>query len=271
MLWILFVIDTLLIAAAGYVINDIMDKEADVQNKPDLQFIGDHGISKKSAWIYYALLVFIGFVIAFYIAYKIEKLALLSIYPFAVICLFLYSTNFKRKPLLGNIVVSIFCAFVPAIIWYAEFDSLRVLEKIDYEQYFTTVRIFIAYILFAFFSTMVREIIKDIEDVEGDKLASYRTLPIVAGIDRANVFSLFFCVVLICSYGLWFVGSTLNQQLLLGSLVTVFLIVPTLFILKQIYSAKHRVDYSRISKRLKYLMVVSLFIFLCIPLILDII
>ena len=76
-LWILFVIDTVLIAAAGYVINDIFDQGADKLNKPGKQYIGEGRLSAFRAWVYYIGLVFLGFAIAFYIAYQIDKMMLL--------------------------------------------------------------------------------------------------------------------------------------------------------------------------------------------------
>lgn len=264
-LWILFVVDTLLIAAGGYVINDILDQKADMLNKPGKLFMGKNGISSVKGWIYYFILVIIGFAIAFYIASRIDKLLLLSIYPTAVGFLFLYSKYFKRMPLLGNLVVSLFCAFVPAIIWYAEFDMVESLHSIDPRSYKLIVNVFIAYILFAFLSTFVREVIKDIEDVEGDQKSSYQTLPIQAGIGRANVVALFFSILLLLSYGFWFTGYIGNQLVYIGLVVLLGLIIPTCIIIRQIYLAKSQIDYSSISKRLKYLMISSLFIFLCIP------
>ncbi len=269
-LWILFVMDTVLIAAGGYVVNDLLDQKADALNKPEKQFIGNEGISPFAGWIFYLLLVVLGFGIAFYIAYQIDKLLLLSIYPAAVILLYLYSSHFKRMPLYGNIIVAIFCGFVPAIVWYAESDMIEALSTVNISHHKMIENVFVAYIIFAFFSTMVREIVKDIEDMEGDELSHYKTLPIVAGKERANVMALFFSILLLLSYGLWFVGYTGNQLIVIGSIVFLGLILPTMMIIRQIYRAKLQSDYSIISKRLKYLMIGSLFIFLCIPYILKI-
>lgn len=269
-LWILFVIDTVLIAAGGYVINDILDQKADEKNKPNKRFVGDGKISSIAAWVYYITLVLIGFGIAFFIALSIDKLLLLSIYPIAVGLLFLYSRYFKQMPLIGNLVVSIFCAFVPAIIWYAESEMVNSLFKLDNGKYHMIVNVFVAYIGFAFFSSFVREIIKDIEDVEGDRLSQYNTLPVNLGVQRANVIALFFSVLLLLSYGFWFVGYAGSQLLIIAAIVSFGLIIPTLLIIKQIYLAKMQSDYTLISKRLKYLMISSLFIFLCIPFILKI-
>ncbi|MEM9547304.1 MAG: geranylgeranylglycerol-phosphate geranylgeranyltransferase [Bacteroidota bacterium] len=264
-LWILFVLDTMLIAAGGYIINDIADIRADEINKPEKLFIGKGKLSLPRAWVYYIVLVVFGFAIAFYIAWKIEKMLLLSIYPVAVLLLYLYSFYFKRMPLLGNLVVSIFCAFVPAIIWYAEYDMVESIQSINNDYYTMVVNVFIAYIVFAFVSTLVREIIKDIEDVEGDLASDFSTLPIVLGKERARVVALFFSIFLLFSYGLWFRLNSEANLYVFSCIVLVGLILPTMSIIRQIYRAKQQADYSSISKRLKYLMIASLFIFLCIP------
>ena len=93
-LWWLFILDTILIAAGGYVINDIFDQQADFENKPENQFIGKNHLSVKMAWFYYFVLIATGFIIATYIAYEIEKPHLLLIYPAACALLFLYSYSF---------------------------------------------------------------------------------------------------------------------------------------------------------------------------------
>lgn len=267
-LWILFVVDTVLIAAGGYIVNDLMDQKADAYNKPEKIYIGPGKMNPVIGWGYYIFVVLIGFGIAYFIANKIGQLPLLAIYPVAVALLFLYSLYFKRLPLLGNLVVSIFCAFVPGIIWYAEFDLINFFSFFPNTWYDLLMHLFPAYISFAFLSTFVREIIKDIEDMDGDMKSSYRTLPIVAGVARAKVIAFFFGILLLCSYGFWFIGYARPAEIVLDIIIIIGLILPTLYILKQIYVARSTEEFAHISKLLKYLMIVSLFLFLCIPFIL---
>ena len=264
-LWLLFVIDTILIAAGGYVINDIMDIKVDSVNKPEDIFIGEKKISPQGGWIYYVALVLGGFVLALYIAITIDKIHLLFIYPLAVLLLYLYSSHFKRLPLLGNLVVGIFCAFVPGIIWYAEYDSINYYAGSANPQYELLMHLFPVYITFAFLSTMVREVIKDIEDLEGDAKYDFNTLPVVAGPERAKIIAFFFCIILLCTYFFWFTGFSTRADFIIAAIIVLGLMLPTAYILRKIHGARSTTDYSRISKLLKYLMIVSLFIFLCIP------
>jgi len=196
-LWMLFILDTILIAAGGYVVNDILDQKADLFNKPEHLFIGPGKISARVGWIYYVLIIGLGFWIAYYIASSIGELHLLIIYPVAVALLYLYSRYFKRMPLLGNIVVSTFCAFVPAIIWYAEHELVNSIANSHAYRYEFIVRYFSVYIGFAFLSTMVREIIKDMEDVEGDRASGFHTWPILRGMSSARFMAQFFGLLLL--------------------------------------------------------------------------
>ncbi|MFT4533990.1 MAG: 4-hydroxybenzoate polyprenyltransferase [Saprospiraceae bacterium] len=264
-LWWLFIIDTVLIAAAGYVINDIIDQKADQLNKPTRLYLGPSHLSEKSVWFYFGFLVLVGFMIALYIAYSIEKIHLLLIYPTAVGLLYLYSKSFKKLPLIGNLVVAIFCAFVPGIILYAEWDVLEVAKVSSPSEYEFIFGMFLSYLTFAFLSSLIRELVKDIEDIEGDKLVGYKTYPVVYGEKKAKVLCINVCLVLIISYGLWFLPFIAADFLgiIVGLISAIFFF--SLFILHRMIHANEKQDFSTISKWLKILMVLSLFVFLCIP------
>lgn len=264
-LWWLFIVDTVIIAGSGYIVNDIFDQNADAFNKPNNSYLGENGITIKTAWIYYSAFVLLGFIVAMFIAYSIGKLRLLIIYPLAVILLLLYSKYFKKLPLIGNIVVAIFCAFIPGIILYAEWDTIYFFEWGSEGERFSYLSLFAAYITFAFLSTMVREIVKDIEDIDGDKAVGIRTLPIVAGENIASSISLGFGVLLLASYGMLLLPYFTNESFPMGILAVGILSTLTLIILHRLYNANEKKDFSDVSKWIKILMVVALFIFLCIP------
>jgi len=199
----LFIIDTVLIAAGGYVINDIFDQQADQVNKPTKIFIGQDGLSIKQAKQYYWALVIIGFMIAALIAYTITKLHLLAIYPAAVAGLYFYSKSWKKMPYIGNLVVVLFCALVPGIVWYAEVDVINQLKMTKYSDWKFLTSLFTAYISFAALSTAAREMIKDIEDMEGDQLQGYQTAPIATSIGSVKAVIVITLSILLCSYYLW--------------------------------------------------------------------
>ncbi len=259
LIW-LFILDTVLIAAGGYIINDIKDIHTDRINKVTKTYLGPDKISLKTAWYYYAFIVVTGGIIAYYIAVSIGKPLLLIIYPIAVIMLYFYSTRWKMRPLTGNIVVSLFCAFVPGIIWYAESDGMSTLH----DQSPSWVLLFGAYILFGFLITLVREIVKDLEDIEGDKYAGHRTLPIAVGPERAKSLAVFTAILLISSYGFWLLALWRAGYIYSLVLVILCVLLPTLYVITILSSSRTKADFSRISQYLKVIMLVSLIVFITI-------
>lgn len=266
-LWWLFVLDTVLIAAAGYVINDVFDGAADRHNKPDRIFIDGIGLSHRAALCYYLALVLVGFLIATFIAIEIDELPLLCIYPIATLLLFLYSAAFKKLPLIGNLIVAIFCVFVPGIVLFAEWDKVVTLSNSKYQ---ILISVFIAYMSFAFLSTMVREIVKDIEDLSGDEMAAYRTLPVVAGANFSRWTAFFFCLLLLASYSLWIWPLPHAARAGAAWMVSILLLIPSLYVSVRVLLARTKSDYTHISKSLKIVMILSLIVFLCIPIFIKI-
>src|SRR5690606_29561780 len=118
-----------------------------------------------------------------------------------------YSTYFKQRVLIGNVIVSIFCAFVAGIVWFAERHTFAELQQQDVPLAWHVQLVLSFYLSFAFLSTMFREIIKDMEDVKGDDTLHCRTLPIVFGIRRAKWVAAFFGFVLLL--GLFYLSALL--------------------------------------------------------------
>ncbi|MFK8103668.1 MAG: geranylgeranylglycerol-phosphate geranylgeranyltransferase [Saprospiraceae bacterium] len=181
----LFVLSTLIIAAGGYLINDIVDLKIDQINKPEKMWIGKY-CSLAQAWQLYLGLSGLGLLLSLYLALHVGNLSLLLIYPVAVLLLYSYSMYLKKTALWGNLIVAIFCAFVPMIVLFAErsaYQELQLAAPIRASYCWT---LFGAYGVFAFCSTLFREIIKDLEDIKGDAAQGCKTLPIVAGVSIAK-------------------------------------------------------------------------------------
>ena len=164
--FLLLVCSTVLIAAGGYIVNDIEDVDIDARNKPEHKRIVGRVYSIQTAWQLYAFCTILGFLISLYLAFYVKDVIQLLIYPAAVGLLFAYSRWFKRQPLIGNLVVSFFCAFVAWVIFYAQDLSpiFKLFLKTHWLQSVTLT--FKGYAIFAFLSTLFREIIKDIEDAD---------------------------------------------------------------------------------------------------------
>ena len=169
----------LLIAAAGYVINDIYDIKADIINKPKKLYVSKF-ISKKRAWIFYVVLTSTGLILSIFFSQNSLEYVVFVGSP---IMLWLYSNYFKRIALLGNLVISFLAIFPIIMVYYVDYLSTNSdFDILNKNLYF----LISFYILFAFLSTFIREIIKDIEDMKGDYSLKMNTLPIVIRSKRAR-------------------------------------------------------------------------------------
>jgi 4-hydroxybenzoate polyprenyltransferase len=158
---------TILIAAAGYIINDYYDVKIDLINKPERVVIGK-SITRRYAIFFHTALSFLGVALGLLINWKVGAINFICAF-----LLWLYSNNLKRQPLIGNVVVSFLTGLSVFILVFL------------YEQFFPLV---VAYSLFAFFMTLIREVVKDMEDVKGDNSFGCKTLPIVWGIRKTKFF-----------------------------------------------------------------------------------
>ena len=244
-----FSLVTVLIAASGYLINDYFDFESDLSNNKKYR------LKNKTVYLsYYAIIVFIGFILSVYIAFSIGKVLLAGIYILAVAALYLYSAKWKKQALIGNVVVSLFSAFVILILLYAEKDFLATkseLFPVDTTQMFI-------YAGFAFLVSMVREIIKDIEDIGGDMAVGYRTLPIVYSLEVAKSIATIFGLALLVMITFWIYHLCLVMNYRLIVLSSIFLLVlPIVYVLSRLLFQK-TINPQHLSKVCKLHMIIGI-------------
>jgi 4-hydroxybenzoate polyprenyltransferase len=161
----LLTLSTLLVAAAGYIINDYYDVKIDLINKPDRVVVG-RSIGRRYALLLHSVFSVAGIAIGAYLSLWIGAVNLFSAW-----LLWLYSNTLKRKPFIGNVAVALLTGL-----------SILVVDALFYPHH----SLIWIYALFAFFMTLVREIVKDIEDLKGDNTFGCRTLPILIGIRRTK-------------------------------------------------------------------------------------
>ncbi|MEM1319787.1 MAG: geranylgeranylglycerol-phosphate geranylgeranyltransferase [Bacteroidota bacterium] len=249
----LFVLSTLIIAAGGYIINDLEDIEIDRINKPERMVIGKVISEQAGRRGYYGLNA-LGLALAIYLAIHVGQLGLALLFPAAVGLLWWYSVQLKRLPLWGNLTVAIFCAFVAGIVLFAERSAFAQLQQLSPERAAPIAQLFAAYLAFALLSTLFRELIKDIEDRSGDQQLDCRTLPILIGIRWAKIVSfllgcLLLLAVLYWSLRLWQIqGWTQLGYTALG------IICPLCLSLWWLQKAERKADFSRLSLLAKYIM-----------------
>ncbi len=195
-LFFMLALATVLIAAAGYIINDYFDVKLDLINKPKQLIIGK-SIKRRFAILWHIILNFFGIGLAALVAWRIGHPWLVLIQIGSAAFLWYYSVSFKKQVLVGNFIVALLTAMVPFTAAYYEiavmYDQIgehyndnigTMLFSIKYLLYWV-----IGYSAFAFLLTLIREIVKDIEDIEGDQAFNCKTLPIVFGITSAKRFA----------------------------------------------------------------------------------
>jgi 4-hydroxybenzoate polyprenyltransferase len=181
-------LSTVMIAAAGYAINDYFDVKMDKINKPD-EMVIDKGVKRRVAIGAHSVINVLAIGIALVISYMAGFWKLAVIHFICATGLWFYSTDFKRQFLIGNLVIALFTALVPLIVGvydlYAAYAHYSVfISDLSFKGAWLHV---LGVSFFAFFITLAREIIKDIEDVEGDKEYGCKTMPIVIGIGWSKV------------------------------------------------------------------------------------
>ena len=193
--FVLFVIATILITASGYIINDIYDIETDKINKPDKRIIQVH-LSESNAWKIYFSMIITGALISLYLAVQRNDLLYWFIYPVAIFLLYGYSRWFKGIPYVGNILVSLFCAAVPGIFYLSEASILIELKIKDLSSFLSLHGLLLSYVIFAFLTNLYREIVKDLQDEAGDKLANIHTAAVYYGKKNTKFVALFIALVI---------------------------------------------------------------------------
>lgn len=247
----LLILATVLIAAGGYVINDIFDQETDEVNKPNSRIIGTK-ISEATAYIIYASLTISGVACGFILANSVDHPNFAVVFVLIATLLYFYASTLKQMTLIGNIVVATLLAF--SVIIIGMFDIFPNTFDINRKQMTLAFAILLDYAKFAFIINLVREIIKDIQDVEGDATQDMKTLPIVIGVAKTRIIA-FILLLLPAIYLLFYTKSYLFENNLFYSLAYLlfFVIAPIIVCLVHVWNAKENKDYKFISQLLKWI------------------
>jgi len=193
----LLVLSTIMIAAAGNVINDYFDMRADRINKPNRVIVGKT-IKRRWAIIIHSALNVGAFAIAIYLGVRNHTFWYLFIHLITMNSLWFYSLFLKKQPLIGNFLIAGLTAMVPilcGIHFYVQQSLIwtQVESQTAFSYWFQALiedgHFIILLAFFAFVNNFAREIIKDMEDIDGDKKVGAKTLPIVSGMRSAKIWS----------------------------------------------------------------------------------
>jgi 4-hydroxybenzoate polyprenyltransferase len=255
--FVLLVAATVFITAGGYVINDYFDIKTDLINKGKV-IVGTK-IPRRQAMMWHNIFNIAGVALGFYISWKAGYIWFGTIFLVVSGLLYFYSASYKRQFLIGNIVVAIMTAMVPLLVaayeWPALYRYYSVnaikLPSINFIFYWVA-----GFSLFAFMTTLTREIIKDIEDFEGDTAFGRNTLPVVIGVLSAKIVSICLIVITVALlYISWyfFVNDTITLIYLSAAIV-----IPLLYVIYKVIISSTKLQIHSASSIMKVIMLTGL-------------
>lgn len=260
-LWLL-ITASVCIAAGGNIINDYFDINIDRINKPH-KLVVDKFITRRWVIFWHLVLSAAGIVCSVYVGMRLSHFWIGLANTICVLLLFIYSASLKKKFLVGNIVISALTAWTILVLLLPEYIMLVPAgNAVDvYDKIF---RLGILYAGFSFIISLVREVIKDMEDVEGDRRNGCKTMPIVWGYNASKVFVAVWLIVLIAilivaqiyviHFGWW----------LSISYAAITLIIPLIVIFIKLFTANSQKDFHQLSSYVKWVMlagILSMFFF----------
>lgn len=247
-------LSTVLIAGAGYIINDIFDVNIDEVNKPADKMVGKQ-ISLVRAQRFYWLLNISGIIAGFIAGILLDYVNFVFIYILSSLLLWFYSSAFKKMPLIGNLAIAFLSGISFYLLWIAELLNEGILFTPYYDPPIMGTALVIGYTAFAFVINLLREIVKDIEDLEGDKTYGCRTLPVVYGVKvTRRVALLIATVVFLMTLVSQYFMSIAEWYLMFGYFV-LLIQVPLVFLIVMLVRAKTKKQFDYVSKFTKLVMI----------------
>ncbi|WP_130736835.1 geranylgeranylglycerol-phosphate geranylgeranyltransferase [Flavobacterium sp. J27] len=243
----LLVLSTLCIAAAGYIINNILDQDNDEITKPNNRIVGKT-ISENIAYNLYVILNLLGVGIGFYLSNAVGKKGLFTIFIFIAALLYVYSTFLKKIVGISNIIVALIVSF--SILIIGVFDLYPATYEGNFVQMKKAFSILFDYAVFAFIINWIREIVKDIEDMDGDYASGVQTLPILLG-KKTTAKLVSIITVIPITILLYYITKNLLEYNLVLIYALLLIIGPLIYIMIKLWGAKTKQEFKHISQVLK--------------------
>ena len=260
-LWLLMTLSTVCIAAGGYVVNDYFDVKIDRINRPD-RLVVTRTVSKDTAMTLFYVLTAVGVVMGLGCAWAVRSSAAGMVYLLVPGLLWFYSASYKRMLLVGNLIVAFLSALPPLLVAMVQSAWLTRVYNQDLLRYIPVGRDLYLWLggfaLFAFLVTLAREIIKDLQDQNGDRELECHTLPIVWGnrVSQVCVTILLVGIMALVAYLHW--GGVMPFDHTWSGAATRYIVfglyIPILCDIALLWSAKIATDYRSAQQLLKFIM-----------------
>jgi len=266
---LLIALAIMLIAAGGYVINDYFDVKIDRINRPD-EVVVTRSISKQDAMKLSLCLSCIGIACGLSAAVLLRSLTIGLIFVITPGLLWFYSGSYKRLFLIGNITIALLAGLTPMMVAFANVAILqqRYAEILPYTSLEHDLYAWLGgFALFAFLLTWIREIIKDMQDQQGDREYECHTMPIVWGEKRTKIFVTVLIVLTIAVIGhIWyhFLPFPIGWSSLSTRYIALGIIIPMAGVLLLLWAAKIPSDYKTCQQLVKFTMFIGMLYSICL-------
>jgi len=266
--FLLLVTATVFITAGGYVINDYFDIKTDLINKGKV-IVGTK-VPRRQAIMWHNLLNIAGVAIGFYISSRAGYIWLGALFLVVSGLLYFYSASYKRQFLIGNLVVALLTALVPMLVVFYEWPALYryySLNAIRLPEFNFIIYWIGGFSLFAFITNLIREIIKDIEDFEGDLAYGRNTIPVVIGILSAKIVSVsLILIMVVLLYLIWhfYISDTITLVY-----ITAAIVLPLLYVIYKLLRSSERRELHHASSMMKIVMISGVFYSVVVKIILT--
>jgi 4-hydroxybenzoate polyprenyltransferase len=255
--FLILVAATVFLAAGGYVINDYFDIKTDLINRGKVT-VGTK-ISRRQAMMWHNIFNIAGVAAGFYISWKTGDFWMGGLFLVVSGLLYFYSASYKRQFLIGNLVVAILTALVPMLVVFYEatvlyqYYEVYAVKSPDASIIFYWVG---GFAVFAFLTTLTREIIKDIEDFEGDAAYGRNTLPVVIGMFASRIVAISLTIIII-------ILLTLVWYFLLSDIITLIYLslvvaLPLSYVIYQLIIGHNKVRLHRAGRIMKVVMITGI-------------
>lgn len=260
-LFYLLMAASVLIAAAGYIINDYFDLQIDAVNKP-AKVVVDKVVKRRWAIMWHLLFSLAGLVLSAWISYKTGKWIIVFANTLCTLLLWVYSTTFKKKLLSGNIIIASLTAWVIVVVYF--FAGAGIINYAGWHGgvYGFDIRklykFTFLYAGFAFIVSLIREVVKDLEDMHGDAKYGCKTMPIAWGVPATKVFVAVWIVVCVALLAVVQLYAWQSGWWISALYSIVLIILPLLYLLRELYKAMIPADYHRLSTFIKLVMLTGI-------------
>ena len=255
--FVFLVAATVFITAGGYVINDYFDIKTDLINKG--RVIVGTKIPRRKAMMWHNIFNVAGVAAGFYISYKSGYFWLGTLFLVVSGLLYFYSASYKRQFLIGNIIVALLTGMVPMLVVFYEWPAIYkyytinavILPPFDFIIYWVG-----GFALFAFLTNLAREIIKDIEDFEGDVAYGRNTVPVIIGIISAKTVSI--CIIVITILLLYLAWHFFISDTITLIYMSVAIVLPLIFVIYKLVKSSEKMQLHGASSIMKIVMITGI-------------